>query len=182
MRRRRTSRSLGPAAVLVALVTVAPVTHGDGGALVARGDLENGEPAAVFVSPVPPRVGLVTIEAASASWRATPPRVVISRGDVVLSGVAAPSPIDPLAAFIEFDVPAEGTWRLVVESAAGRLEAEVPIAPEPPPWRARLPWMLAWLPAAAILWLRSHLVRTRTATSKPAGGRRGVAPSRPAQS
>ena len=182
MRRRRTRRSLGPAAVLVALVTATPVANGDGGALVARGELENGEPAAVFVSPVPPRVGLVAIEAASASWRATPPRVVISRGDIVLSGVAAPSPIDPLAAFIEFDVPAEGTWRLVVESATGRLEAEVPIAPEPPPWRARLPWMLAWLPAAAILWLRSHLLRTRIAASKLANRRRGVATLGPAQS
>ena len=182
MRRRRTRRSLGPAAVLVALVTATPVAHGDGGALVARGDLEHGEPAAVFVSPVPPRVGLVTIEAASASWRATPPRVVISRGDLVLSGVATPSPIDPLASVVEFEVPSEGTWRIVVESAAGRLEADVPIAPEPPPWRARLPWMLAWVPAVAILWLRSHVVRTRTASSKLADRRRGAAPPRPAQS
>ncbi|MGA0285862.1 MAG: hypothetical protein ACO3YY_03430 [Phycisphaerales bacterium] len=165
MRRRRTHRSLGPAAVLVALVTATPVANGDGGALVARGELDNGEPAAVFVSPVPPRVGLVAIEAASASWRATPPRILLERNGLVLGGASAPSPSDPLAAFIEIEVPAEGMWRLVVESDAGRLEADVPIAAQPPPWRSRLPWMLAWIPATLLLWARARLVRGRNALS-----------------
>ncbi len=131
----------------------------DGGALVARGSLDDGSPAAVFVAPVPPRVGLVSIEAIAESWRARPPRIRLERDGVVLGGVSAPSAIDPLAAFIEFEVPSEGEWRLVVESDAGRLEANVPIAGEPPPWRKRLPWMLAWIPAAGLLWLRSRWVR-----------------------
>ena len=39
MRRRRTRRSLGPAAVLVALVTATSLVHGDGGALVSAAAL-----------------------------------------------------------------------------------------------------------------------------------------------
>ncbi len=128
-------------------------------ALVARGTLVDGSPAAVFVAPVPPRVGLVSIEAIAEIWRAAPPRIRLERDGVVLGGVSAPSPIDPLAAFIEFEVPSEGPWLLVVESEAGRLEATVPIAGEPPPWRKRLPWMLAWVPAVVLLWLRARWVR-----------------------
>lgn len=155
MRRRLLERA--SAIALAAVVPLLPpqAAHADGGALVARGTLANGEPAAVFVAPVPPRVGLVLIEAASKSWRETPPRVALSRGDTILSDVATPSPIDPLASVVEFSIPEAGDWRLVVESEAGRLEATVPIASRPPPWRSRLPWMLAWVPAVALLlWLR----------------------------
>lgn len=148
-----------PLALAVVASSIPNVAHGDGGALVARGSLDDGSPAAVFVAPVPPRVGLVSIEAIAEAWRARPPRIRLERDGVVLGGVSAPSPIDPLAAFIEFEVPSEGPWLLVVESDAGRLEATVPIAGEPPPWRKRLPWMLAWVPAAALLWLRSRWVR-----------------------
>ena len=144
---------------LAALLAAPHRAHADGGALVARGTLEDGSPAAVFVAPVPPRVGLVSIEAIAEAWRAHPPRIRLERDGVVLGGVSAPSPIDPLAAFIEFEVPSEGPWLLVVESDAGRLEATVPIAGESPPWRKRLPWMLAWVPAAALLWLRARWVR-----------------------
>jgi hypothetical protein len=151
--------ALAPALGVAAALVASPAASADGGALVARGTLEDGSPAAVFVAPVPPRVGLVSIEAIAESWRREPPRIRLERDGVTLGGVSAPSPIDPLAAFIEFEVPTEGDWRLVVESDAGRLEAIVPIAGEPPPWRQRLPWMLAWVPAALLLWMRWRWVR-----------------------
>lgn len=155
----RSRRFVPLALIAVAASSLPHVAHGDGGALAARGMLDDGAPAAVFVAPVPPRVGLVSIEAIAEAWRANPPRIRLERDGVVLGGLSAPSPIDPLATFIEFEVPSEGEWRLVVESDAGRLEATVPIAGEPPPWRKRLPWMLAWVPAAALLWLRNRWVR-----------------------
>jgi hypothetical protein len=156
---RPTRTALALAFGLVAWLVAPRLSQADGGALVARGTLVDGSPAAVFVAPVPPRVGLVSIEAIAEIWRAAPPRIRLERDGVVLGGVSAPSPIDPLAAFIEFEVPSEGAWLLVVESEAGRLEATVPIAGEPPPWRKRLPWMLAWVPAGALLWLRARWVR-----------------------
>ena len=138
-------------------LSVASTAFADGGALVARGTLANGEPAAVFVGPVPPRAGTVTVEAVAESWREAPPRISLELDGVEVGGTATRSPIDPLAASIELTLPTAGNWRLVVESGAGRLEATVPVAGAPPPWRHRLPWMLAWVPAAALLWMRSRL-------------------------
>jgi hypothetical protein len=159
---RSVRRTLAAVFAVAAALAAARPSQADGGALVARGRLDDGSPAAVFVAPVPPRVGLVSIEAIAESWRREPPRIRLERDGTVLGGLSAPSPIDPLAAFIEFEVPTEGEWRLVVESDAGRLEAIVPVAGEPPPWRKRLPWMLAWVPAALLLWMRWRWVRPST--------------------
>lgn len=170
---RRNRVTLAAAFAVVATLAVSSSSRADGGALVARGRLVDGSPAAVFVAPVPPRVGLVSIEAIAEVWRREPPRIRLERDGVSLGGLSAPSPIDPLAAFIEFEVPSEGDWRLVVESEAGRLEATIPIAGEPPPWRKRLPWMLAWVPAALLLWMRARWARPS------AGVTREMSPTHP---
>lgn len=154
-----------PAAIALLALLLAWLDHAalaDGGALVARGRLLDGSPAAVFIAPVPPRVGLVQVEAVAEAWRRVPPTIRLEREGVVLAATASPSQIDPLAAVADLEVPEAGEWRIVVESAAGRLEATVPIAGVPPAWQARLPWMLAWVPVAAILLLRRRLVASRT--------------------
>lgn len=154
-----------PAAIAILALLLARLDHAalaDGGALVARGRLLDGSPAAVFIAPVPPRVGLVQVEAVAEAWRRVPPTIRLARAGVVREATASPSEIDPLAAVADLEVPEPGEWHLVVESAAGRLEATVPIAGVPPAWQARLPWMLAWVPVAAILLLRGRLVAARS--------------------
>ncbi len=138
----------GLAAVLP--LAIAASAHGDGGALVARGTVQ-GEAAAVFLRPVPPTVGLVEIEAVSRPWRASPPRMRMTLGDLELVAASAASELDPLASVAIFDLPAAGRWRLEIETGEPEaMVAEIPIGEAPPPWRARLPWMLAWIPMAAI--------------------------------
>lgn len=159
----RTTRGRGRRAGLALSVTIVAAAHGDGGALVARGEVQ-GEAAAVFLRPVPPTVGPVEIEAVSGPWRAAPPRMRMVLGDRELVVASAASELDPLASVAIFDLPAAGRWRLTIETGEGApIEAEIPIGEAPPPWRARLPWMLAWIPMAAAAAIAMRGARDRTA-------------------
>jgi len=159
------------AAVALAAGAIAGDASGDGGALVARGEV-GGAAAAVFILPVPPRVGAVEVEAVGRSWRAAPPRIEMRLGDLVVGALSEPCPDDPLASRAVLMLPEAGDWALRVESAAGRLEALIPVAAAPPPWRTRLPWMLVWVPLLLLLALRTRLAGAtgRTAAAGPSGG------------
>jgi hypothetical protein len=159
---RRGGGSRAPGSVALAILLAIGVADrsavGDGGALVARGEV-GGAAAAVFILPVPPRVGEVEVEAVGRPWRESPPRIEMRLGDLLVSASAEPCPEDPLASRAVLVLPEAGTWALRVESAAGWLEARIPVAAAPPPWRARLPWMLLWVPALLLLGVRARLRR-----------------------
>lgn len=146
-------------ALLLAIAAAERGAAGDGGALVARGEV-GGVAAAVFILPVPPRVGEVEVEAVGRPWRDSPPRIEMRLGDLLVAASAEPCPEDPLASRAVLVLPEAGIWALRVESTAGRLEARIPVAEAAPPWRARLPWMLLWVPALLLLGVRARLRRT----------------------
>lgn len=59
-----------------------------------------------------------------------------------------------IAGECRFEVLLEGS----VDAA---LRGTLPVLPPSPPWQARLPWILAWVPLAALLALRAVAVRAR---------------------
>lgn len=134
--------SLGP------ILVVDPV-QGDGGRIAWSGE-RDGRRAAVIVSPVAPRVGVLRIDwVGAANENGTVEAVheldIRQDGGFVKVG-------DEWHASLELFV--EGRWALAIDpDGAGPLTGvtvPVEIGPPIPAWRTQWPWLLAWIPMLGV--------------------------------
>lgn len=68
------------------------------------------------------------------------------------------------------DVERSGFLRVLVHAAeAGEhvLAADLQVGEADPPWRTRLPWLTAWVPMLAVVWLRRWRLARRVDSRRP---------------
>ncbi len=140
--------------------------HADGGAVVDRGHYGAFD-VTVFLSPVPPCAGAIDFS------------ILVSRnGEPQLSTPVHVRADGPGGAWNEVEMHSAdsgnrllracsltlgspGVWRisiLIGDGVSDRGSFDISVNPAPPPWRASLPWMVLWIPAALILVAREKLI------------------------
>lgn len=149
-RRRRRGRSLGGVLLLgLWILSIVDPVQGDGGRIAWSGE-RDGRRAAVIVSPVAPRVGVLRIDWVGAANEAGTVEAVHEldiRQDAGFVKVG-----DEWHASLELFV--EGRWTLAIDpDGAGPLTGvtvPVEIGPPIPAWRTQWPWLLAWIPMLGV--------------------------------
>lgn len=137
----------------------------DGGAPVAS--VRVGDAAwTLLVSPASPSVGPVEFTLLGPMDPAAVIRIWEPEGGPVQElRLQARNGIIGRVASASMDTPGECRFQVTMEGMDTPLvSGTLPVAPAAPPWQARLPWLLAWLPMAVVLALRARAQRARRLT------------------
>ena len=140
------------------MCAITGVAQGDGGQVIATGSIGKGS-VVMMVNPSQPTVGMIAVivrvspalEPAQCTLRA---RSAMDSTPIECAMSADPDGLGQRALIQCADA---SLWTISVRVATAlgemNLQAELQVAPEPPKWQSLSPWILSWIPLAALLLL-----------------------------
>lgn len=150
-------------AILVAItIGCGSSSQADGGAVVDRGRYGPYD-ATVFISPVPPRVGVVDFSVLLSKGgepQLTVPIRVRADGPDGASSECEMHGADSgnrLLRAGDLKINSPGIWRIAVAFGAESATFEITVGAAPQRWESLLPWLGLWIPAALLMIAREVL-------------------------